>query len=202
MKSKITVLCLFLSSLALTSQAQVYNKDTLNNQDTIKVDTPPSPKGGFRSFNQYLIKTLKYPKIARKLGVTGTVKVTFIISKEGKVKDVQVLEGIGVGCDQEALRVIKGSPDWTPGTSNGEPVEVDMVIPIVFNLPSSNLTYYKELLLIVDGKILGKIKDYKHYLDTLRNDMIDEVEVLKPRIAKKQYGEPGKYGAAIITLEK
>jgi len=60
--------------------------------------------------------------------------VQFVVEKSGEITEVQVLKGIGAGCDEEAVRVCRMMPRWKPGRQNGKPVRVKMVIPFVFKL--------------------------------------------------------------------
>ncbi|MFZ7114561.1 MAG: energy transducer TonB, partial [Bacteroidota bacterium] len=59
---------------------------------------------------------------------------TFVVDKDGKVTSAKVLRGIGGGCDEEALRVVKNMPEWKPGRQNGRSVMVQYNLPVVFNL--------------------------------------------------------------------
>jgi periplasmic protein TonB len=60
--------------------------------------------------------------------------VSYVVDEYGKVTDVSVVNGIGAGCDEEAVRVIKGMPRWKPGHQNGEGIRVEYKIPIIFEL--------------------------------------------------------------------
>jgi protein TonB len=91
----------------------------------------PEFSGNLESF---LSKSTKYPPKAVEEGVEGQVFVCFIIDENGKVTKPEVLKGIGFGCDEEALRVIKSLPDWKPGKMNGHPVKVRMRVPFKFRL--------------------------------------------------------------------
>ncbi len=97
-------------------------------------ENPPMPEGGFEALGKYLQKSLKYPEQARRMNVEGKVFVQFVIDKDGSPSDITVLKGIGSGCDEEAVRVIKNMPKWTPGKQRGRPVKVRMSLPIVFKL--------------------------------------------------------------------
>lgn len=97
------------------------------------VEEMPSFPGGEEKLMEYLRK-IKYPAIARENGITGRVYVTFIVDVDGKIKDPKVLRGIGGGCDEEALRVVKSMPDWKPGRQNGRNVTVQFNLPVNFNL--------------------------------------------------------------------
>ncbi len=98
------------------------------------VEDEPSPKGGMAAFYGFVSKNLKYPSQARRMDIEGKVFVQFVVDKDGTLSNVHVLKGIGAGCDQEAIRVIKDAPKWNPGKQRGRPVRVRMVIPIVFKL--------------------------------------------------------------------
>ena len=91
--------------------------------------TPPILKGGLQSIS----KNLRYPQKARQFGIQGTVVVQFTVTTKGRVKDPVVTQGIGYGCDKEAIRVVKRLR-FVPGTVNGEPVEIPFMMPISFRL--------------------------------------------------------------------
>ena len=106
-----------------------------NNPDKYQiVEEQPSPLGGMVAFYQYLAKNIRYPSDARKRKIQGKVYVQFVVDKDGRLIDVQVAKGIGGGCDEEAVRLVKSAPPWKPGTQRGKPVKVQMVLPITFKL--------------------------------------------------------------------
>lgn len=98
------------------------------------VEEMPGFPGGEEALMKYLASNIKYPAIARENGISGRVYLNFVVSKDGKVKDVKVLRGIGGGCDEEAIRVVKNMPDWKPGRQNGRPVAVYYNVPVNFTL--------------------------------------------------------------------
>jgi periplasmic protein TonB len=98
------------------------------------VEDQPTPQGGMQAFYKYVGKNLKYPSQARRMGIEGRVFVQFIVDKDGSLNDVQVIKGIGAGCDDEAVRILKAAPKWKPGKQRGRPVRVRMVLPIQFKL--------------------------------------------------------------------
>ncbi len=98
------------------------------------VEEQPSFPGGTEELYKYLGKAVKYPEMAKDAGISGTVYVTFEVDKEGNIKDVKVLRGIGGGCDEEAIRVVKAMPKWKPGKQRGKPVRVQFNLPIKFTL--------------------------------------------------------------------
>jgi len=98
------------------------------------VEESPSFPGGDAARIKFLQENIKYPQIARESSIQGTVYVTFVVERTGKVTDVRVLRGIGGGCDEEAVRVIKAMPNWQPGKQRGKPVRVQFNMPIKFTL--------------------------------------------------------------------
>jgi protein TonB len=93
-------------------------------------DVPPS----FENIGAFIQKNLKYPTFALESNVSGRVIITFVIDEEGKIISASLLKGIGYGCDEEALRVVKLMPKWKPGMVKGKPVKVSFNLPIVFKL--------------------------------------------------------------------
>ncbi len=105
-------------------------------QETIKsqVDEMAAPPGGMGGFTEYMIKNLSYPTAAKEAKVQGMVVVSFVVNAEGKVGSVEVLRGIGKGCDEEAVRVISNSGTWTPAKIGGKAVASKMTLPVQFKL--------------------------------------------------------------------
>lgn len=100
---------------------------------TVVEDQPAFP-GGEEARIRYLQENLRYPQMAREAGIQGTVFVTFVVERDGSVTDVRVLRGIGGGCDEEAVRVVRNMPRWQPGRQRGQPVRVQFNMPIRFVL--------------------------------------------------------------------
>jgi len=94
----------------------------------------PTFIGGEETMYVWLSNNIKYPQEAKETGVQGIVVVTFVVEKDGSHTGVQILKGIGGGCDEEAVRVINAMPKWKPGTQNGEPVRVQFTLPIRYSL--------------------------------------------------------------------
>ncbi|MBB3700641.1 TonB family protein [Flammeovirga yaeyamensis] len=91
-------------------------------------------RGGVGKFYKFLSKSIKYPKQAMRMGVEGKVYVQFVVGKDGSLTDFKVVKGLGAGLDEEALRVLKMSPKWTPAEQRGRIVRQRMVIPISFKI--------------------------------------------------------------------
>ena len=98
------------------------------------VESMPKFPGGENALNRYLAENIKYPQMAKESGIQGRVFVTFVVERDGSVTDVKVLRGIGGGCDEEAIRVVKGMPRWSAGKQRGKPVRVQFNLPIKFTL--------------------------------------------------------------------
>lgn len=98
------------------------------------VEVVPEFQGGQKEWNKYLSSNLKYPIRAREKNVQGVVYIGFIVDKNGSIRDVKIKQGIGEGCDEEALRVIRSSPAWRPGQVKGNAVSTYCVLPITFKL--------------------------------------------------------------------
>ena len=86
------------------------------------VEEMPAYPGGDQKLMEYVAKNIKYPQIARETGIQGRVFVGFVVEPDGSVSNVKVLRGIGGGCDEEAMRVVKSMPKWKPGKQRGKAV--------------------------------------------------------------------------------
>ena len=104
------------------------------NEPVKYVEMMPEFPGGMEAWGRYLQKNLRYPALAIENNVAGKVTVSFVVEKNGQLTNIKVLRGIGAGCDEEAVRVIKNAPFWKPGSQNGKPVRVAYTVPILFQL--------------------------------------------------------------------
>lgn len=86
--------------------------------------TIAKPEGGYSKFNRYLKKNLKYPDAARSAKIKGRVTLEFSVSANGQLSDFTIIKGLGYGCNEEAIRLIKEGPKWLPKTkgTNKEPI--------------------------------------------------------------------------------
>jgi TonB family protein len=98
------------------------------------VERQPEFPGGDKAMFKYIKDNIDYPSNAEEEGITGTVLVSFVVSKTGKISNTRILRGVGKACDEEAKRVINEMPLWLPGKQNGRYVPVLFQIPIKFNL--------------------------------------------------------------------
>ena len=90
--------------------------------------------GGPKAWGRFLDKNLKYPRQAKRMGVEGRVFLQFDVSATGDISNIEVVRDIGGGCGDEAIRVLKKSPKWTPGLQRGRPVKSKHRMSIVFRL--------------------------------------------------------------------
>ena len=98
------------------------------------VEDPPSFPGGDKARVEFINKTIKYPTIAQENGIQGTVYVAFVVNRDGRIVDVQVVRGVDSSLDKEAVRVIEAMPPWNPGKQRGQPVRTRFTLPIRFTL--------------------------------------------------------------------
>jgi periplasmic protein TonB len=94
------------------------------------LDAMPEPYGGAAAWSRFLQKNLRYPETEAQ----GRVIISFIIERDGRLTDLQVVRGVVSELDREALRVLKLAPAWKPGLQAGKPVRVKYTIPIVFQM--------------------------------------------------------------------
>ncbi|RMG19635.1 MAG: energy transducer TonB [Bacteroidetes bacterium] len=97
-------------------------------------DKMPQFPGGNTAMYAYLNRRLQYPQVAKDYGVEGRVFVQFVVEPDGSLSNVKVVRGIGYGCDQEALRIVKKMPRWIPGEHQGVKAPVIYTIHVQFNL--------------------------------------------------------------------
>ncbi len=98
------------------------------------VESYPEFPGGMAAWAKFIQKNLKYPYAAQESSTQGKVYLTFVVEKDGAITDVNVIKGIGYGCDEEAVRVIKKSPKWKAGMQNNQAVRVRYSMPIGYVL--------------------------------------------------------------------
>ncbi len=90
--------------------------------------------GGHREFKRHLLENYNYPRKARTEGLEGTIFVEVIVEKDGSISDVKIFRGLSPDCDEEAIRIIKLVPKWTPAKKRGEAVRNRIVVPINLKL--------------------------------------------------------------------
>ena len=98
------------------------------------VENMPEYPGGFDAMFDFINANLVYPQEAIDAGIEGRVFVGFVVEKDGSVSSIKLLRGIGYGCDEAAMDVVRKMPKWKPATQRGKPVRVQYQIPLNFKL--------------------------------------------------------------------
>ncbi|WP_303310939.1 energy transducer TonB [Hymenobacter sp. BT730] len=98
----------------------------------LMADQMPVFPGGERGFQQFMREKAHYPEQALARGIAGKVHVRFVVDDAGRIRDAEVVKGLGYGLDEEALRLVRIMPWWTPGTIKGKAVWVSYTMPITF----------------------------------------------------------------------
>lgn len=130
---KLLFLSAFLCTLSFGAFAQ--SEVSVDDEVFVIVEEQAEFPGGLDSMYAYIVKNLKYPEAAKEKGIEGRVFVNFIIEKDGSISNVKILRGIGGGCDEAVVEMIKNMPKWKPGKQKGKPVRLQFNLPINFELP-------------------------------------------------------------------
>lgn len=111
----------------------VEDKKEVEDKVYTAVEQMPCFPGGQSAMNSYLSNNLRYPEKTANEGIQRVI-VAFIVEKDGSISNVEIERSVERNLDDEALRVVKNMPKWTPGKQNGSEVRVKMVIPITFRI--------------------------------------------------------------------
>lgn len=117
-----------------TAKTETAGVEVKKEETFISVEQSPQYNGGNEAMAAFLRKNLKYPRPASQAGIQGKVYVQFTVGSDGKIENAAAIKGIGFGCDEEAVRVVKMMKDWMPGKQAGVPVRVKFTLPIAFQL--------------------------------------------------------------------
>ena len=94
----------------------------------------PQFPGGAEALMKFLVNNVRYPIEALRRGITGHVAVRFIVKADGSIENIEIPKNVNPELGEEALRVVKRMPQWIPGTKDGEPVDTEYTLPIIFNM--------------------------------------------------------------------
>lgn len=138
MNPRILLLLLFcINTWTALAQVEVGQPDTtsidISDIAYVVPEKHPEFPGGKEALLQFLSANIHFPDSAKKTRVYGKVYIAFTVETDGSVSHALIAKGIGHGCDEEALRVVKLMPKWKPALLNGKPIAVKQSIPIVFN---------------------------------------------------------------------
>lgn len=117
-----------------TESQKVEVVDDVKLYDSGNVESVPEYRGGPKALAMFIASRLRYPAKARENRIHGKVYISFVIEKNGSLSEFKVIKGIGSGCDEEAIRVLKLSPNWKPGAVKGSPVRTSYILPVSFQL--------------------------------------------------------------------
>lgn len=126
---KLFLIVFFMAFVSVNAYSQSKEQD-----DAVysMVSEQPSFPGGMQEMKKFISENRKYPAEAKAKDIHGKVIVAFVVERDGSLGDVKIRRGIGYGCDEEAVRLIKSMPKWTPGKQNGKAVRVSMMLPVSF----------------------------------------------------------------------
>lgn len=97
-------------------------------------DEQPTFPGGATAYRNFLQQNVHYPEAAKAKQVSGDVFVSFVVDEQGRLLDAEVVKGVGYGLDEEALRLVRLMPWWTPARTNGQPVRVPATLRMRFGM--------------------------------------------------------------------
>ena len=138
----------FLEGTADKNQTQEYKKEIVVEDEPEKkvepekvfrsVEQMPQFPGGDAALMKFLSSHINYPPMAAEKNVQGKVTLQFVVEKDGRVGEVNVVRSVDKDLDNEAIRVVKLLPKFTPGRQNGQPVRVWYTLPVSFKLQGTN----------------------------------------------------------------
>lgn len=130
-KLALLLLAIFLTNMAFCQEEK---KVSVDDEVFVLVEEQAEFPGGMDSMYAYIVKNLKYPEAAEEKGIQGRVFVQFVIEKDGSISNVKILRGIGGGCEEAAVEMVKNMPKWKPAKQRGKPVRCQFNLPIKFEL--------------------------------------------------------------------
>ena len=182
------IVTIVLSSLVTPCRAQANNsnvdyedeplvllEDNGDFYTDVEYITQPEFPGGMRALYDYMKNELRYPKKCRKAKIEGRSLVKYIVEKDGRITDVEILASSGnKQLDKEAVRVIKKMPRWIPATQDNAPVRSVFALPVIFNLDeyATPVDNDKDVLLVAEHlpeypggvpALLAYLKNEIHY---------------------------------------
>ena len=174
-------------------------------------DMPKFQGKSVEAFRVWITENIRYPESAVKDSIAGRVYVYFVVNSDGHVDRVNVARGVNPDLDQEAVRVVKSSPKWTPGKQRGNAVNVAYTIPIIFSLDEvakvkketpidMNFSITEDNFVKITANDILFIIDGKQVKDSIQIpvDEFKTIEVLKGEEAIEKYGEKARNGVIII----
>ncbi|MEO8236100.1 MAG: energy transducer TonB [Flavobacterium sp.] len=121
-----------LIAIAMLATQFIFSQASLNAIKSLPInyedaEVKPEFPGGYNEFMKFIAKNFKTPEVE---GLSGIVKISFVVETSGKISEIKILKDIGSGAAEEAVRVVSKSPNWSPGEQDGKPVRVTFQLPI------------------------------------------------------------------------
>lgn len=112
------------NSESVSDNSQKTGYDEKTKEPSLTHDRNPEFPGGMSNLKKYISENIIYPTVAQENGISGNVRVSYIINEDGSISDVKVIESIDPYLDKEAVRVISSMPKWSPGIKDGQYVSM------------------------------------------------------------------------------
>ncbi len=98
-------------------------------------ETMPSfMDGNLETFRTWVMQNVKFPQIALENNLQGRVVLSFVIDKDGRLTNIEVLQSPDRSLSEEAIRVLSKSPKWSPGKQRNQTVRVKYTLPVEFRV--------------------------------------------------------------------
>ncbi len=123
-----------LGNTVLAEMKKDKDRQYMDDQVFYLVENMPVFPGGEDALHNFIANMIEYPEVAYENKIEGKVFVSFLVTKDGSVKDARIIEGVDPALDKEALRVVSNLPKWKPGEQKGQVVNVNYTLSINFNL--------------------------------------------------------------------
>ena len=125
----------FAEDVEIIQQVAVEEENIEDDQPFVKVEQMPSFMGGdLMKFRNWVQSKVRYPQIAQENNISGRVLLMFVIERDGSLTNIQVLQTPDTSLSDEAIRILKTSPKWTPGKQRNQAVRVKYTLPIDFRI--------------------------------------------------------------------
>ncbi|MCU4157671.1 TonB family protein [Carboxylicivirga sp. A043] len=166
------------------------------------VDKMPRLKGAGKDVGEYVRKKISYDDAYKLQGIEGDVWVSFVVTAQGEVTQVEVEKGVDAALDAEVIKAVQGTRKWKPGEVNRKPVNTQMRVPVQFTLSNTERRLAQQIksldeqgkrpLFVLDNKLIDglvQINDYN----------VESIRILKGDKAIKLYGDRAENGVVVIT---
>lgn len=125
----------FDEEIDIIQHVEVEEEEVEEDAPFLVVETMPTFQGGdLNTFRNWVQSKLRYPQIAQENGISGRVVLTFVIERDGKLTNIQVLQTPDRSLSDEAVRVLNTSPKWKPGKNRNQPARVKYTLPVDFRI--------------------------------------------------------------------